>query len=818
METLRHAARSLRRSPAFVCMVVGVLGIGVALNTAIFTVVDSVLLRPLPFRNADRIASLQTHLEEKHRVIDRLGGDDYNDAAAQLKGAEAAAWYQSGEYGVQAGGRSLYLRAATVSPRFAEVMGVAPVAGRLFNGTDQDGTEALVSASFAHEQFGFVEAALGQPLRTIDSVRTVVGVLPDGFSFPDRSALWLEGPARPRTASRTSYSQRAVVLRREGVTAEQLNAQLAVLSQQLKRAYVDDRYKSLGSVPLQETVVGSVRPTLRLLMGSVAVLLLIVCANITHLQLVRATRRARLVTIQTALGASRTRIALDALAEALLLGLGGGALALLLAVPALRLFVHLAPANVPRLADVHINAEVFAFSLVLSVLLMGLTAVLPVWRSWHLAPAAALRQDSSRGLEDRGVRRLRGSFVIAEVALTLTLCVGAVLLARQLRHEAEQDFGFAPENLITLDAHMVETLPPAALMHAETPAQKAEQEAARRASEQRALTKLGAALDDVRSIVGVTSAEAITGAPMGFDGPDVGYAIRGKQVFAPPYRNLPNAEIRPVTPDLLHSMKVPLLAGRWLSPDDRRDTSPVLLVSASLARQHFPGESAVGKQIMCGFDDVMSWWTIVGVVGDTRNTPGAEPSHTFYVPVAQHGDAALEMQMVVRTRDASVTPDALAMQLRQHHPEIAIKGSTLAENVDRLQQPALFRGLLFGGFATVSILLAAAGMYGVMAYSVAQRSFEFGLRFALGAQRIEVLGMVLRQAALLCGTGLALGLALSAALLRVFASVIGRPPAFDAAAYGAAVLAVLTLTMLATAVPANRAANVHPNEVLRGEV
>lgn len=816
MAILPHAARNLRRSPGFVLMVIAILGLGVALNAAIFTVVDCVLLRPLGYRDADRIVAVTTHFHDRNRTIPRLGGDDYNDLAAQVKAFEATAYFYADTGGIQVAGHSLFLSMASVSPRFGQVMGVEPIAGRLFLTDAVKGTEAIVGARFAKEQFGAADAALGKTLRNEEGLYTIVGVLPNSFSFPENSSVWIEADSRPAYPSRSSYSSHVIGKRKAGIDVAQLTAELASFSQNLQRAYLEDRNKSIEAVPLQENVVGKIRPTLRLLMGAVVVLLLIVCANVTHLQLVRATRKARLVAIQTALGASRARLMGYALTEAALLGLGGGVVAVLLAWPALRLLVHLAPPDVPRLQDVHLNLDVLLFSLGVSLLVMAATALLPVWRSWHADPAALLRQDSSRGLESRGVHRLRGGFMVAQVALTVALSVSAVLLARQLIAQSRQDLGFDPESLITLDSRAVEKVP-FSYASGTTPEARAAQEQQNALAKSTRLAHLNATLDDLRSVVGVESAEAILGAPMGFGSSDVGYAIKGRSVFASPYRDLPNAEIRPVTPGALVTLHVPLLAGRQLANDDRAGSPPVLLINRELARQQFPGQDAVGKQIMCGYDDVSSWWTIVGIVGNSIDAPGGVSSPTFYVPVAQHAGGAADMQLLVRTKSAAITPDMLKQHLRQSSPDVAVKASTMTGNIQQEQRTSVFRSLLFGSFAAVSILLSAFGMYGVMAYTVAQRNFEFGLRFALGAQRSEVLGMVVKRALVLTTTGLVIGIALSLSVSRVFSSVEGKQPGFDAVAYAAAMGAVLVLMMLATAFPANRAARVNPNEVLRGE-
>jgi len=816
---LRHALRSLRRSPAFTFTVIATLGIGIGLNAAIFAVVDCVLLRPLGYHDADRIVFLQTHFVDENRSIGSVGGDDYNDIAHQIRGLEVTAYYQVWPNGISVKGAAVQLPVANVSPRFGEVMGVQPLVGRLFRGEDADGQDVLVGAAFARQHFGSAAAAIGQTIRYDDVSRPIVGVLPDGFSFPNNAQVWMELPTAPKNVNRTAYNQHAIGKRRIGVSPAQLASEFATFSRQLQRAYPEDSRKTFESIPLQERLVGDVRPTLNLLMGSVAVILLIVCANIAHLQLVHATRQLRSVTIRTALGASRSVLALRALLESTLLALAGCFSALLIAVPALRLLVRLAPPDLPRLEDIHLNGDVFLFSALLSVTVMTFTALLPVWRSWHIDPAVALRQDASRGTEGRGSARLRDSLIVAEVALTLTLSVAAILLTRQLMGQARQDLGFSPESLVTLDTHNVETtrIPDAPTDN--SPAAQTAYKATELAIAQARLNRLDDTLNLVAHTPGVLSAGAMDGAPMGFGSSNVGYAVKGRQVFAAPFLNLPIAYIYPVTPGLLATMGVPLLRGRALEPNDRLGAPPVLLINQTLARTIFPNEDPIGKQIMCGFDDTEGWWTIVGVVGDIRSDSPAElPKPNFYVPIAQHPGNAGDMQIVART---AVEPGAMAETLRKvllrSHPEIAVKATTMRHNIGETQRADNFRSLLFGSFAAVSILLAAIGMYGVTAYSVAQRKFEFGVRVALGANRAQVLRMVLGKATASAALGIGIGIALSLSLARVLSSVIGKLPAFDITAYAIGSIAILSIALLATLLPAQAAASVDPMTVLRSE-
>ena len=819
---LRYALRQLRRTPTFVAAVIATLALGIGLNAAIFAVVDSVLLQPLGYHDADRIIAVRTHFDDAGRSIPRLGGDDYSDLAPAVTGLEATARYTSYADGLGIAGASLYVPVANVSPRFPAVMGVQPIAGRLFQPSDPGGTNALLGAAFARQHFGSVAAALGQPITYTGAVYTVIGVLPDGFRFPTGVDIWFESPEKPSAPSRTAYNDNVIAKRRPGVTPAQLSAELAGFSAQLQRSYPEDRRKSIEAIPLQEQLVGATRPTLHLLTGAALVMLLIICANLTHLQLVRATRDARALTIRSALGASRASLSRHALLQAALLAAGGTLAAILLAIPALRLVVRLAPPDTPRLADVHLSFDALLFAGLLSFAVMAVAALLPVWRVSQVNPAAALRQDSSRGTESRNRLRLRNSLVITEVALTFTLSVAAFLLVRQLIAQSHQDLGFAPATLITLDAHAVLSTPYPLYPVAQGTSPAAAQALADQWSRinESNLNRLDASIASLAAVPGVDSAAAISGAPMSPEGgSNVDYAIRGRQVFGVAAANLPHADLHPITPGLFATLGLPLLRGRDIAPTDRLTSPPVLLISQNIARSLFPGQDPLGHQIMCGYDEHSSWWTIVGVVGDIRSdSPAATPSPTLYVPAAQHPQAVPDMQLVVRTRvDPAVMVETLRKTLQQTHPDIAFKASTMRQNIGETERSQTFRTTLLASFAGVSILLAAVGMYGVTAYTVAQRHFEFGLRIALGAARSQLLLLVLRNALLTALKGVAIGIALSIALAQVLRSFLGTLPTFDAPAYGLATVAVLLLCVAPTLWPARSAASADPMQALRNE-
>ncbi len=735
LQDLRHAFRQLRRSSSFSLTIILTLAVGIGLNAAIFTIVDCVLLRPLGYRDAERIYSIDSRNLKNGRTVAKLGGDDFVDVANDVRSLESIAWLDAsnstltaGQDGLLLDGQSLYLNMAAVSPQFGSVMGVQPIAGRLFD-NDAVESEALVSNSFAEQHFGSAQSALGHAMRYGGRTRTIIGVLPAGFSFPDKAVVWLGYPQKPEIAARSAYNQRGIARARPGVTAAQLNAEMATLSRHLQAAYPEDKEKALVAVPLQEQIVGSIRPLLRLLMGSVVVVLLIVCANIGHLQLVRSTRMMREASIRAALGATTTAIARRAVMESLLLAAAGCTCALLIAQPALRLLTVMAGDQIPRLADIHLNRDVFLFSFVMSLAAMLVTALVPAWRSFTANAAAALKEEQSNSSESRKSRHLRDALIAGEIALTLTLSVASVLLARQMIAESRQDLGFQPDNLLVMDTHRVND----------------QQEQAAFTDNPGALVSLQNLLDTIAKVPGVKSVAADQGVPMG-NAVDVGFAVRGRTEFKHGVE-LPYADIQPITPEYFQTMGIPLLQGRPLTKDDNANAAPVLLVSRELAQKVFPGQNPIGQQIMCGYDMEQKWWTIVGVVGDIRQESPASPlAQTMYVPLAQHSFRAGDVQVVVRTE---VNPATLATtlepMLHRAYPQVAINSQTMLENVGLTSRAQRFRTMLFAAFAGVAILLAGVGMYGVTAYTVAQRRFEFALRFALGANRAQILTMTLMR-------------------------------------------------------------------------
>ena len=433
LDELRYAVRQLSKSPAFAFTAILTLALGIGANTAIFTVVQSLLLKPLEYPEADRIVSVDTVNEHEGRVGTRITGPDLADVRDQSKLIQAISYYESGELGVQLRDHATFTGVGSVTAGFAQVFQVAPVAGRWFSDAEAKHA-AVVNATFAQNNFGSAQAAVGQTVRVEGQPLEIVGVVPGSFEFPNHTQVWMSYPAQPESTSRTAYNYRAVARLRRGVSMASAQAELDGIGKRLQAAYpTDNRDKGFKFVPLQEQLVGPVRPMLLLLMFSVGLVLLIACVNVTHLYLARAVERQRELAVRTALGSSRLRLGRMVILESLLLSVCRRVCwESLMAVPIVRLLVSIAPAGLPRAGEIQLNFWVFAFTAGIALIATVAASLVPARQAARVDPIAALKQDSSRGMSSRHSFLLRNGLVIAEVAAAFVLAVGASLLARTM--------------------------------------------------------------------------------------------------------------------------------------------------------------------------------------------------------------------------------------------------------------------------------------------------------------------------------------------------------------------------------------------------
>ena len=802
---LRHTLRTLKNNPSFTAIAVLTLALGIGANTTMFSVVNGVLLRQLDYPNASRIVQLNTAFLREGRSIPRLTGPDFVDVRSDASALEQMSFYWGGEMGVQLADHAEFVGTYFVTPNFFATFGVAPAFGRGFESQGSQGHEnaprgAVVGLSFAQRNFSSGAAALGQTLRMEGVAYQIVGVVPASFRFPREAQVWLESspdPEKPWGVSRGAYNYRVFALLRPGASLDAVNTQLATIGTRLQADFPDtNKNKSFLAIPLREQLVGSVRTTLYFLMGAVSLVLLIACANVANLMLARATARQREMAVRSALGATRAKIARQLLLESSVMAFAGGALGLLLAVVGTRMLTHATAMQVglPRLADTQVNWSVFIFVIGVSLLSSLLFGMSPAWQASKVDLSDALKQ-AGRGVAGSS-NRLRNSLVVVQVALSFALAIGAGLLFRSVLMLSSVELGYRTQSMLVMSAH--------------DPARTLDDSL-------RAVRFLENAVEEMKRIPGVISAAAAMGVPSGDIGSNGAYSVDGQESK----RDLSNAAQANFTlssSGYFSTMGIPLLHGRDFDSSDNYDHPFVAIISDSLARQSFPGKDPIGHSIVCGLDSP-KWMTVAGVVADVRqDSPGDSPRPTIYMPLQQHPYFANQLQMVMRS---AVSPDSLIdpvrSKMRALNPEVATKFTTMEAMVsDSIATPRL-RVMLAGLFAGVALLLAAAGMYGVMNYVTTQRIAEFGVRMALGASPRSVLALVMRGAAQLTVLGVTVGLAFAFSMARVLNTLLFGLKATDAITYAAALLAVTPIVVLAAAIPAWRAARVDPVVALRNE-
>ena len=805
---LRYTLRALRNNPSFTAIAVLTLALGIGANTMMFSVVNGVLLRSLDYPNASRMVQLNTSFPTEGRSVPRLTGPDLADLRTGASTLEETSFYFGGENGVQLADHAEFVGSYFVTPNFFATFGVRPLFGGGFEdrGSARDGSPqrgAVINLAFAQRNFGSGTAALGQTLRLEGVAYPIIGVVPPSFRFPREAEVWLETdpqPKEPWGTSRTAYNFRALALLKPGATLDAANSELATIGRRLQAAFPDaNKDKSFVAQPLQEQLVGSVRATLYFLMGAVSLVLLIACANVANLMLARATARQREMAVRSALGATRAAIARHLLLESTVIALAGGALGLWLAIIGTRILTHATARQVglPRLADIQVNWAVFGFAIGVSLLSSFLFGMSPAWQASRVNLSDALKQ-AGRGLAGSS-NRLRNSLVVVQVALCFALAIGAGLLFRSFLMLNNVELGYRTQSMLVMSAH--------------APART-------RDDYLRAGQFLENATEQMKRIPGVVSAAAAMGLPESDFGSNGGYSVDGLEFNPDLYPHIAQANFTLSSPGYFSTMGIPFLGGRDFDASDNYDHPFVAIISESLARQSFPGKDPIGHTIMFGLDiPRKKWMTIVGVVADVRqDSPASSLGSTLYTPLLQHPYYGNEVTIVMRS---AISPTALIEPVRatMHslNPEVPTKFTTMEAMVsDSIAMPRL-RMLLASVFAGVALLLAITGMYGVMSYVTTQRIPEFGVRMALGASRHNVLALVLGRAARMTMLGIAAGLALAFSAARVINTMLFGVKSTDAITYAMALLAVTPIVVLASAIPAWRAARVDPVIALRNE-
>ena len=813
-QDLRYGVRMLMTKPGFTLIAILTLALGIGANTAIFSVVNAVLLRPLPYSEPERLVAVW-ETNKKNSGTNAVSYPNFFDWRSQSKSFERMASYYTNTATLTGVATPVNLRCAVVSAELFSLLGAKPQQGRLFlpeedKPGNSTGRAAIISNGLWQRQFSADPNLVGRSLTLSGKVFNVVGVMPAGFQYPIEAEpieIWMASAVdgekdkpedRANNEQRGAHYLQVIGRLKPNVKLEQAQAELDVIAANLEKEYPDTNTRSgVRVISYHNDLVADYRNALWIILGAVGCVLLIACANVANLLLARATVRYKEIAVRSALGANRWRIIRQLLTESLALSLTGGLLGLMVAWWGTELLVKMIPQDVPRLTEISLDRWVFGFTVLVSVLTGIIFGLAPALQASKVELTEAMKEGGRASSSGGGRSRLRNALVVAEIAIAIVVLVSAGLLLKSFRKLQQVDLGFDTRNVLTASVEIPDAQYP---------------------KQEQASAFYKGLLEKVKALPGVESASAIMPLPLSGDSYSISFEVEGRNI---PKGELPSANFRIINDDYFPTMKIPLLAGRDFTPGDSAKSQPVVIINEAFAQKHFSGENPLGKHLKPGISmgDAKKWYEIVGIVKSVKHRQSLSRDYEpeYYLPHTQMSFGG--MNLVVRTKnDPRALVGALQNEVSSLDKNVPIyRPKTLEQYVGVAVSQPKFNAMLLALFAGLALLLTAIGLYGVMAYSVVQRTREIGVRIALGAQTGDVLKMVLRHGLMLTAIGLVIGLGAAFALTRLMSTMLYGVAATDPLTFGVIAILLACVAMLACYLPARRATKVDPMIALRYE-